>query len=94
MNSQNIDMKEALKQLKELGIDPSKFNTKKIQQLLQISSKIKDPSQINNETASEILNTLSIKPDKPFVNLNKIGRNERCPCGSDKKYKKCCENKN
>ena len=23
--------------------------------------------------------------DKP-----KIGRNEPCPCGSDKKYKKCC----
>ena len=20
----------------------------------------------------------------------KIGRNEKCPCGSDKKYKKCC----
>ena len=20
----------------------------------------------------------------------KIGRNEPCPCGSDKKYKKCC----
>ncbi|WP_426807395.1 SEC-C metal-binding domain-containing protein [Streptococcus anginosus] len=21
---------------------------------------------------------------------NKIGRNEKCPCGSGKKYKKCC----
>ncbi|MDD4439163.1 MAG: SEC-C metal-binding domain-containing protein [Tissierellia bacterium] len=21
---------------------------------------------------------------------NKIGRNEPCPCGSGKKYKKCC----
>lgn len=21
---------------------------------------------------------------------NKIGRNDKCPCGSDKKYKKCC----
>ena len=21
----------------------------------------------------------------------KIGRNEKCPCGSGKKYKKCCE---
>ena len=20
----------------------------------------------------------------------KVGRNEPCPCGSDKKYKKCC----
>ncbi|MCF8237763.1 MAG: SEC-C domain-containing protein [Saprospiraceae bacterium] len=23
----------------------------------------------------------------------KIGRNEPCPCGSGKKYKKCCLNK-
>ena len=23
----------------------------------------------------------------------KIGRNERCPCGSGKKYKKCCIDK-
>ncbi|GEM_PF-3237392 len=23
---------------------------------------------------------------------NKIGRNEKCPCGSGKKYKKCCLN--
>ena len=21
---------------------------------------------------------------------NKIGRNQKCPCGSGKKYKKCC----
>ncbi|WP_406657389.1 SEC-C metal-binding domain-containing protein [Methanolobus sp. ZRKC2] len=25
--------------------------------------------------------------------MTKIGRNERCPCGSGKKYKKCCINK-
>jgi len=28
---------------------------------------------------------LTIRRDKP-----KIGRNEKCPCGSGKKYKKCC----
>ena len=27
---------------------------------------------------------------KPIVNPPKIGRNELCPCGSGKKYKKCC----
>ena len=26
----------------------------------------------------------------PIVNEAKIGRNEPCPCGSGKKYKKCC----
>ncbi len=27
---------------------------------------------------------------KPIVNADKIGRNDPCPCGSGKKYKKCC----
>ena len=31
---------------------------------------------------------LTIRRDKP-----KIGRNEPCPCGSGRKYKKCCINK-
>lgn len=26
----------------------------------------------------------------PYVNPNKVGRNAPCPCGSGKKYKKCC----
>jgi len=26
----------------------------------------------------------------PFKSENKIGRNDLCPCGSGKKYKKCC----
>lgn len=25
--------------------------------------------------------------------MNKIGRNDPCPCGSGKKFKKCCEQK-
>jgi preprotein translocase subunit SecA len=27
---------------------------------------------------------------KPIINQNKVGRNDQCPCGSGKKYKKCC----
>ncbi|MCA9777767.1 MAG: SEC-C domain-containing protein [Candidatus Eremiobacteraeota bacterium] len=30
-------------------------------------------------------NERTVKRDGP-----KIGRNDKCPCGSDKKYKKCC----
>lgn len=25
--------------------------------------------------------------------MSKVGRNDPCPCGSGKKYKKCCEEK-
>lgn len=30
------------------------------------------------------------KPQEPYVSEGKIGRNAPCPCGSSKKYKKCC----
>ena len=29
-------------------------------------------------------------PPKPIIREPKIGRNDPCPCGSGKKYKKCC----
>jgi preprotein translocase subunit SecA len=29
-------------------------------------------------------------PLKPIINKDNIGRNNPCPCGSGKKYKKCC----
>ncbi|MEG1687865.1 MAG: SEC-C metal-binding domain-containing protein, partial [Angelakisella sp.] len=27
---------------------------------------------------------------RPVRVANKVGRNDPCPCGSGKKYKKCC----
>ncbi len=31
---------------------------------------------------------------KPFVNKSpSVGRNDPCPCGSGKKFKKCCDGK-
>ena len=31
-----------------------------------------------------------LNPRKPMIAENKVGRNDPCPCGSGKKYKKCC----
>jgi hypothetical protein len=33
---------------------------------------------------------ISESSSTPYVNSNKAGRNDPCPCGSGKKYKKCC----
>jgi preprotein translocase subunit SecA len=35
----------------------------------------------------------SVKPVKVIqhTNKDKVGRNKPCPCGSGKKYKKCCD---
>jgi uncharacterized protein YecA (UPF0149 family) len=30
------------------------------------------------------------KKSKTIISQNKVGRNDPCPCGSGKKYKKCC----
>jgi preprotein translocase subunit SecA len=32
------------------------------------------------------------QPKKPVVKGQKVGRNDPCPCGSGKKYKRCCGN--
>lgn len=31
-----------------------------------------------------------LNPQQPVTAEKKVGRNEPCPCGSGKKYKKCC----
>jgi SWIM/SEC-C metal-binding protein len=31
-----------------------------------------------------------LNPPKPKTAEKKVGRNEPCPCGSGKKYKRCC----
>jgi uncharacterized protein len=30
------------------------------------------------------------QPGTPTPSFGKVGRNDPCPCGSGKKYKKCC----
>ena len=34
--------------------------------------------------------THEFRASKMFVNTETVGRNDPCPCGSGKKYKKCC----
>ena len=42
----------------------------------------------NLEDISELERLLN--PPQPNISDKKAGRNEPCPCGSSKKYKKCC----
>ncbi|MGS0682507.1 YecA family protein [Shewanella sp. 125m-7] len=34
----------------------------------------------------------NLEPQQPFIKATLAGRNDPCPCGSGKKYKKCCLN--
>ncbi|MEE4113665.1 MAG: PBPRA1643 family SWIM/SEC-C metal-binding motif protein [Desulfobacteraceae bacterium] len=45
-----------------------------------------EPDQPEDISDLEIL----LNPLKPKVVDKPVGRNESCPCGSGKKYKKCC----
>lgn len=40
------------------------------------------------EDISDLENMLN--PPKPVTSEKKVGRNDPCPCGSGKKFKKCC----
>ncbi|MDD2469970.1 MAG: SEC-C metal-binding domain-containing protein [Bacilli bacterium] len=55
------------------------------------------PMWINNGYSPKELSEIMLPEEKKNVPIiskqNKIGRNELCPCGSGKKYKKCCLNK-
>lgn len=46
---------------------------------------------LNDEKRKEI--TKEYRRSKTVIKGEKIGRNDPCPCGSGKKYKKCCGNK-
>jgi len=45
-----------------------------------------EPDKPEDITDLEIL----LNPPKAKIVEKKVGRNEPCPCGSGKKYKKCC----
>jgi SWIM/SEC-C metal-binding protein len=45
-----------------------------------------DPDKPEDIADLEIL----LNPPKTIMADKKVGRNEPCPCGSGKKYKKCC----
>ena len=64
--------------LKEIG---SKFEEKGWRYIIEL-----EPDKPEDITDLEIL----LNPRKPMIAENKVGRNDPCPCGSGKKYKKCC----
>jgi SWIM/SEC-C metal-binding protein len=45
-----------------------------------------EPDKPEDITSLEIL----LNPTKTMISEKKVRRNEPCPCGSGKKYKKCC----
>jgi preprotein translocase subunit SecA len=51
----------------------------------EAAPKVVDFSQMKTNE-----NEIEGKSSGPATSQNKVGRNDPCPCGSGKKYKKCC----
>jgi len=70
-----------------ITLDEVLFNTKAV----FVDSGIYSPVIVlfNSELFSTMIG-IEEKQEKNELNSQQIGRNELCPCGSGKKYKKCC----
>jgi len=55
---------------------------------IQIARRVESPMENKNISTSGSGDNSDSTPTPETV--KKIGRNEPCPCGSGKKYKKCC----
>ena len=54
----------------------------------------KDNKEFDYDNMEQAMNEfIKESTNQNIINYNKIGRNDPCPCGSGKKYKKCCLNK-
>jgi SWIM/SEC-C metal-binding protein len=87
------------------GQKPTKLGTEKNPAVVRVQTekRMKEVASIFEENGWKF--TIGLEPDKPEditdleLLLNptspmkaeqKVGRNAPCPCGSGKKYKKCC----
>ena len=82
----------------------AKFGTEKKPAIVRVQDeyRAKEIASIFNKNGWKFI--LGIEPDKPEdisdlekllnppkpIRSEKVGRNDPCPCGSGKKYKKCC----
>jgi preprotein translocase subunit SecA len=67
-----------------LGVPASESSQKK--QALNY----KGAQEVEQFSAAKKSDESSAEKPSPIINKNKVGRNDPCPCGSGKKYKKCC----
>lgn len=85
-------------------IEPTMIDLKWVERTLKrgkeqvLAELCKDPHlQYIDDTIKEMQRWAAFQPQTalprqpvPLVESHKIGRNDPCPCGSGKKYKKCC----
>jgi preprotein translocase subunit SecA len=79
--------KEAFGLFEQL-LDTVKFETTRVLMLVQIKDE-KQVSDIDQKNADKVKSAKSNHNSANQPTSKKVGRNELCPCGSNKKYKHC-----
>jgi preprotein translocase subunit SecA len=79
--------KEAFGLFEQL-LDTIKFETTRVLMLVQIKDE-KQVSDIDQKNADKVKSAKSNHKSADQPTSKKVGRNELCPCGSNKKYKHC-----
>ena len=79
--------KEAFGLFEQL-LDTIKYETTRVLMLVQIKNE-KQASEIDQKNADKVKLAKSNHNSADQSTSKKVGRNERCPCGSNKKYKHC-----
>ncbi len=85
--------KNIYEQYKEIKLwsDDSEDEDDEIEDYDEIDDGFFDDFDINSD--DDEIRYYPPSSQQPIINEVKVGRNDPCPCGSGKKYKKCCLNK-
>lgn len=77
---------DMISSLQGMGIDPRKFSKEQLEKVMAIADSVQDPNNMTPDVFQKVAQVLN--PKKP--DYGKVSVNAKCPCGSGKKYKKCC----
>lgn len=82
-----MDPNQVVPILKSMGVNPDKLDSKHLDMLSRMYKGFSDSPEFRDavKTAKN-----HIKPPPPKESGKRQGRNDKCQCGSGKKYKKCC----
>jgi hypothetical protein len=73
----------------ELGLKTRREHPRKPNRLTELGAELRTMAALQDELA-EIERSGPFSPGTTYVAPPKPGRNDPCPCGSGRKYKKCC----
>ena len=84
--------------LKSMGLNPENISEETMEKLERVARKL-NSNNLNPQQVFALMTEEGLDPQSLIKQMRgkveqkvsvRIGRNEKCVCGSGKKYKKCC----